>query len=121
MNEIEQLSLVELPAEPAKRTERQDFILDAVKSAGIDGLLSDEAGALLCERRGRHSRDDRCEWDGQNGKGVLEELKAKDLVYYRRAKRDNPGAWFAVGVAIPVAARPTKPGTVPYNEFPEGY
>lgn len=97
MTEAAQEALFDVPAEPKKRTDRQELVLQAVQRAGIDGIDAADAGAILCARRGRHSADDRCQWDGMNGKGVLEELRAKGLVVYRRAKGSLPGAWITAG------------------------
>lgn len=110
-----QLALVDVQPEPPKLTDRQQQIFDAVVRAGVDGLLAEEAGAIDCERRGRHTRDERCMWDGANGKELLEALKAKELVRYRRAKGGNPGAWFTTAALEDDGSHP--PGmtdTIPY-------
>lgn len=112
----EQLALLEQPPALPKLTGRQAFTLQLVTDADPDGLHADEAGAAWCAQRGKHSIDDRCRFDGSNGRQVLEALKAKGLVRYRRGTQQLAGAWLLVGVA---AERPTR---VPYkNTFPEGY
>lgn len=112
----EQLALIELAPEPAapKLTDRQELVLDAVNRAGpVDGLHADEAGALLCAHRGKHKVEDRCRWCGANGKDVLNALKTKGLVRYRRARSSRvgfagqPGAWFAVADATEDPAKDT--------------
>jgi hypothetical protein len=90
-----QLALLGLPDPVRKLTDRQQHVLDALTRAGQDGLDADQAGALLCERKGIHGREQRCQFDGRNGKQVLEALKAKGLARYRRRRGDTPGAWLA--------------------------
>lgn len=96
----DQLAIVDLQAE-VKLTERQQRVLDLVKTAGPDGVHADEVGALLHEQKRnelyRHGRDERCQFCGHDGKALLEALKAKGLVRYRRAKEGVPGAWLPAG------------------------
>ncbi len=40
-------------------------------------LDADEAGALIHERRGKHHRDARCRWCGDDGFDALARLRAK--------------------------------------------
>lgn len=90
-----QLALLEIPVAP-KLTGRQQAVLDAVRRAHPDSLESSEAGAILHELkegRWRHSRDDRCRWCSQDGKAVLQALKLKGLVTYKR------GAGWLLGVS----------------------
>lgn len=113
----EQLALIDVPAAPAL-TDRQQHALDAITAAGADGIHSDELGALLCERNGKHSAGDRCQWCTKNGLGVLNRLRELGLVRYRSKLK----AWTATGTPDPPSEpRPAKPGTVPYNQFPEGF
>lgn len=117
----EQLALIETPAPPAKPlTDRQQFALELVERRGVDGIHADEVGAALCERNGRHSADDRCRFDGSSGNEVLKALRGRDLVRYRRGSNGKPGYWQATTANAQQPA-PTKPGVVPYNEFPEGF
>lgn len=99
----EQLALLE-PPEP-KLTDRQQFALELVKGAGVDGIHADEVGAAWCARRDKHPASSRCRWCGSNGKDVLEELKRKDLVRYVRGRGPVVGFWRVVGAAEPRPAR----------------
>jgi hypothetical protein len=112
---MEQLALLEQPPAAPKLTDRQAFVLELVTQAGADGVHADEVGAALDARRGKHPRDVRCQWCGRNGQQMLESLKKKGLVRYRRGNRDRPGFW-----QLPGAAEPRR-SSVPYNDFPEGY
>lgn len=94
MTDVQQLALVDLDP-VVKLTDRQQATLDALTAAGPDGLDADQAGALLCERKGIHHRDARCQFCGLNGKGVLEALKSKGLARYRRRTTRAPGVWLA--------------------------
>jgi hypothetical protein len=40
-------------------------------------FTADEAGALLHERRGKHGRDERCEWCARDGADVLDRLRGR--------------------------------------------
>lgn len=92
----EQLALLEV--EPAIRlTDRQAAVLDAVQTAGRDGIDTDHAGAILHARNGYHDIDSRCRHCGRDGRSVLRgELERKGLVRYRRGNRQTPGGWVAV-------------------------
>lgn len=95
----DQLALLEIPV-ALKLTVRQQAVLDAVTRAHPDSLESSEAGAVLHEMREgrwRHSRDDRCRWCAQEGKSVLEALRTKGLVSYRRRKGLEDGGWVLAG------------------------
>lgn len=99
----DQLALLELPVAP-KLTWRQQAVLDAVTRAHPESLESSEAGAILHEMkegRWRHSRDDRCRFCGQDGKAVLEALRTKGLVTYRRRKGLEDGGWVLAGCQRP--------------------
>lgn len=91
----DQLALIEAPAQ-AKLTLRQSMTLDLVRAAHPDGIEASEAGAHLHsmkEGRWAHSADERCLYCGSEGKSVLEALKAKGLVRFRRAKGQEPARW----------------------------
>lgn len=77
---MEQLALIETGP---RLTDRQRYALDELERADVDGLQTDELGALLHARNGKHSAEDRCVWCGKDGRGVLEALRAKELVRYR--------------------------------------
>lgn len=64
-------------------TERQQFALEQIETAD-GGLASDELGALMHQRRGKHSDDFRCTWCHDEGASVAKELRRKKLVVYRR-------------------------------------
>lgn len=89
----EQLQLVPAPQKAVTLTERQAFALALLANAGADGLGADEIGAAWCQQRGIHSAESRCKFCGQSGQGLANELKAKGLARYRRARGDTPGAW----------------------------
>lgn len=118
----EQATLLEAPppTDPAEKelTEKQQFILDQVTAAGPDGLHTDECGALWCERRGKHSAQDRCEWDGKAW-SVLVALRKRGLVKYRGKLKD----WIAFDTPVTAADefQHAETGGVPYNEFPPGF
>lgn len=98
----EQLQLV--PTGP-KLTERQQFALELVEAAGRNGIHADELGAILHEERGKHPRDSRCQWDGANGKSILDALKKKGLVRYVRSRNGLPGFWRAESASAAPPAR----------------
>lgn len=76
-----QLALDGLTPEVAL-TDRQAFALTIVREHGP--IRSELLGAYLCERTGRHSHLDGCQWCTSNGKAVGEELHRKSLVVYVR-------------------------------------
>jgi hypothetical protein len=76
---------------PPKLGVAQTFLLDQVTARG--GLTADEAGALLCERRGHHPADSRCRFCVQNGRQVLGSLRAKGLLTRKRGS----GLWVPKG------------------------
>jgi hypothetical protein len=94
----DQLALI--PVEPRPLTDRQQAIVDALHRAGPDGLDTDQAGAILHELRGVHTRDTRCQWCTREGKGVLHRLADLGHARYRRANRARsiPGAWLATNI-----------------------
>lgn len=107
----EQLALIEAPP---KLTDRQQFALELVQRAGTDGVHAEEIGAAWHAHHGKHDADARCMYDGSNGKQVLNELKRKGLVRYRRGNASRPGFWLAVGARD---VRPVPPGMsdeIPY-------
>lgn len=110
----EQLTLIDAPPAP-KLTDRQQFALQFVTANRTDGVTADEVGAAWCEQKGKHSADDRCQFDGQSGTEVLKALRTKGLVKYRRRTRLLEGAWLAVGASEPRTVE------VPYDVFPEGF
>jgi hypothetical protein len=65
-------------------TERQQHALEAIEAAD-GGLASDELGAVMHERRGKHDRGSRCDWCQQEGQGVAGELRKKGLLVRRRS------------------------------------
>lgn len=107
----EQPHLFEPPAATGQLTERQRFVYDQLlaHTAQGDGLTTDEVGALLCERAGRHDSGSRCDFDARNGRSVLKALRKKELA---RSKRS--GGWFALGA-------PSVPEPPEGDPFPEGY
>lgn len=92
----EQLALIpEAPPAPRPLTDRQQYALAVVERAGIDGIHTDELGAALCERNGKHPAGDRCRWCGKAGREVLLALKDRELVRYRAKLK----AWVAIRAA----------------------
>jgi len=116
----EQLALVSEATAP-KLGIKQAFILAALQAAGVDGLHADEAGALYCESRGIHHRDQRCEWDG-SAVQTLKSLRKKGLAQYRaKTKR-----WQAVTLKSEVEAETETPADFDglrgeYNALPAGF
>lgn len=68
-------------------TDRQSDALLFVER--MCGVALDELGAFMCERRGKHQQDSRCNWCLDNGSAVAHELHAKGLLERRR------GGWFS--------------------------
>jgi hypothetical protein len=118
----DQLTIVETGP---KLTPRQQAVHQALQAAGQDGLHADEAGAVAHEQKeGRwaHSRDERCQWCGKDGKQILHALRAKGLARYRSKLK----AWQASTIeSEPVVETPqpdfSGAGPVPYNAFPVGF
>jgi hypothetical protein len=108
----EQPTLFPPPPATGQLTDRQRFVYDGLLAHSVqgEGLTSDEAGALLHERSGKHDAGVRCDWCGQDGKGVLGALRKKGL-----AKRRQSGVWV---VLAPEGADSPSPASDP---FPEGY
>lgn len=131
LEHVEQLALLPEPEPgPPQLTDRQAAVLDLVERATHEGITADEAGALLHslkEGRWAHTTDDRCEFCGRDGKAVLEALRTKGLVTYRRARGNRPGGWTTVGQHVPASEpAPVPPdhdgaGPVPFNAFPKGF
>lgn len=103
----EQLTLDGKPA--VKLTERQQYALDIITDLGP--VPSDELGAHMHERRGKHTSDLRCRYCGDEGKDIAKELRKKKLVRMRRGE-----GWYVVG------ARPKVEGYDPSTApLPEGF
>lgn len=97
---MEQLALLEI--EPTALPTPQQVVYDALHSCGNEGLTADEAGALahsFKDSRWAHSAGERCQFCGRDGLAILKALETKGLAYYRRKKRNIPGAWLAVSSA----------------------
>jgi hypothetical protein len=111
---IEQLTLDGKTEDPAvKLTERQRFALNLIGQLGP--APSDELGAHMHARRGKHGADQRCEWCAREGKGIGAELLAKNLVKQRRGE-----GWVLVGAIA--SARESTSGYDPATAaFPEGF
>lgn len=103
----EQLGLLPgVPVDPTvKLTARQRFALELI--ARLQPVPSDELGAYLCERRGKHHHDDRCDWDSQNGRAVGAALRRHGLVRQKR----HAGWVLATGVS---ANTERDQGEIPY-------
>jgi hypothetical protein len=106
-----QLALVDVPVVPSL-TPRQQRALEVVQAAGSNGIHADELGAILHEEYGRHSRDQRCQYDGSNGRQLLDRLKKDGLVKQRRP-RGLPTYWVAVD-AKDVRPMPGMTDVIPY-------
>jgi hypothetical protein len=79
----EQLALLEVETPAPNLTARQAFALHELENAGTDGLTTDELGALLCQRNGKHDAGTRCRFDGKNGRALLLRLRELELARYR--------------------------------------
>lgn len=121
---VEPLQLFDVPASH-HLTDRQQAVLNALRRAGQDGLHADECGAIAHElKQGRwaHTRDERCQFCGQDGMQILRRLRELGLVRYRAKLK----AWVAVGIPESIRNDPEPPdhagdGPVPYNAFPAGF
>lgn len=71
-------------------TARQRYALETIEKLGP--IPSDELGAWMHERRGKHDAGVRCQWCGDDGKGIGKELRRKGLVKQRRGE-----GWVRVG------------------------
>lgn len=115
-----QLSLVEIPTVPTL-TPRQARALEIVQQHPA-GIHADELGAILHEEHHRHSRDQRCQFDGANGNSILKALRKKGLVRYRRGRDFTAGHWEATTPAAQPEPEPAGEwdGTlpVPYGVIP---
>lgn len=65
-----------VPAEQLALTGHLAALAQAERELG-GRLTADEAGAIIHERRGRHTRDDRCTFCGEDGREALIRLRAK--------------------------------------------
>jgi hypothetical protein len=77
-------------------TEKQARGFDLAKTTP-GGITADELGAIEHERRGKHHRDQRCDYCTYEGKGVLESVALSPLLVRRRESgrytpRDGSGA-----------------------------
>ena len=66
---------------------RQQLVYDHIREHG--SLTDDEAGALIHESRGKHHRDQRCNWCTREGRQVLASLRGKGLLTRKRGS----GLW----------------------------
>jgi len=64
-------------------SEKQQRGYDLAKSTP-GGITADELGAIEHELRGKHHRDQRCDYCAMEGKGVLESVALKPLLIRRR-------------------------------------
>lgn len=90
-------------------TDRQQAALEFVEKMG--GVSLDELGALMCERRGKHQQDSRCQWCLDNGATVANELHAKRLLE-RRA-----GGWYSTR---PLGSEPATSAAAAAGSEPSG-
>lgn len=65
--------LFDLPPEPRPLTDRQRWIYGLIVAAGEEGITSDELGAHMHERWGKHSAGERCEFCSRDGSHALRE------------------------------------------------
>lgn len=112
MKQLGLLGEVEVEAE-GRLTERQRSALEVV--GRLQPVAADEIGAALCERRGKHPADQRCDWDAQSGREVLRALQRKGLV---TRKRD--AGWVLVGYTPPRETAPPPTGLDEHG-FPKDF
>lgn len=108
---------------PPSLTARQQAALNAITKAHQDGGAHyDEIGAAAHAASGKHGIADRCQWCGQDGRDLAQTLQAKRLIA-KRVDRRPSGERIVSWVLSrgPAPAPRTKPGRVPYNEFPRGF
>lgn len=101
--QLEILSAVPVPPE-TKLTARQRFALETV--GRYQPIPSDELGAHLCARRGKHAADVRCEWCSRAGREVGAALRKKGLVRMRREQ-----GWTLAGYTPPANTDGYRPET----------
>lgn len=112
----QQIQLFDAPAE-MKLTDRQQQLVDAIATAGYEGLDSAELGAIDHERLGKHSAGDRCQWCGQHGRQLGQELRSKGVVKQSRRKRPG-GDRYSVWVSVDAPRAADQPvGRDPYPAF----
>lgn len=104
-----QRTLVTIDPGELTLTERQQHALDTLTAAGHHGATSDDIGAAWCEHRGKHTREQRCGFDGANGRDVLRTIRKKGAPI--KQLRDGTGRWTAINL-------PDPPGTGPGTEIP---
>jgi hypothetical protein len=90
-------------------TARQRYALEVI--ADLQPVTSDELGAHLCSRRGKHTTDRRCEYDAVNGREVARALRRKGLVRERRGE-----GWYSTSTPRCRSDLDLGPG-----ELPEGF
>lgn len=90
--------LFDVPAEPRQLTDRQAWIYGIIVDAGVEGITSDELGARMHERWGKHSAGERCEFCPRDGSHALREAAISERV----VKKGRLG-WIALEVQAPAA------------------
>lgn len=94
-------------------TEKQQRGYDLAKTTP-GGITADELGAIEHERRGRHHRDQRCDYCTPEGKSVLESVALKPLLIRRR----ESGRYSARdGTGTPVLPQMTQLDVLPGHTF----
>jgi hypothetical protein len=109
----EQLRLID--PDPPALTERQQHVLDRIAAAGEEGLHTEEVGAVLHARNGRHAADELCAYCARDGRSVAEELKKKGRV----AMRARPTRWVVAGTPRPSKVK--RSSWVDDGSWPEGF
>lgn len=108
--QLELLDTVPVPPE-TRLTPRQRYALEII--ARFQPVPSDELGAHMCQRRGKHTADVRCEWDAPNGREVGGALRKKGLVQLRRDQ-----GWVLAGYTPAANTDAYDPAT---SEWPAGF
>ena len=85
-------------------------VLVALRELGR--LDDDEAGAIIHERRGKHTRDVRCTYCSQDGKHVLASLRGHGL-----AKRKRGDGWVDPQARARRLARLSAPASDPLDDI----
>ena len=94
---------------PKPLTEKQQRGYNLAKTTP-GGITADELGAIEHERRGKHHRDQRCDWCASEGKGVLESVAVRPLLVRQRGSgRYSP----CDGSGAPVVPRSGQLGELP--------
>jgi hypothetical protein len=84
-------------------------VLVALRELGR--LDDDEAGAIIHERRGKHTRDVRCTYCSQDGKHVLASLRGHGL-----AKRKRGDGWIDPNKSGPAMDTSLSSGAAPVGQ-----